>query len=228
VLKPAFQIAANRNSFGSQVMPENEFTKDRPDNLKMYRGTKGSVFDLTAQGIAKAGETLGAGRYENDMTKISPETLKMLWRTYTGGLGSFVTDMGGLANIAAQDAGNLEVADVPVIKDFVKGGTDVRQIRGRFYDLSKEARAASTEFKQAKKAADDEAMDDILNRPEKAELLGLDKMISATTKAAATLRDEMVDINADKTLSLTDKRAKLKELEQAEAEIYRDAIAAFK
>lgn len=227
VLKPGVQIAVNRNSFGSQVVPDNEFTKDRPDNLKMFRGTKGSVFDATAQGIAKGGEALGSGRYENDITKVSPETLKMMWRTYTGGLGQFVTDMGGLANVAAQDGKNVETSDVPVVKDFVKVN-DVKAIRGRFYDLTKDARAVSEEFKQAKKAGDDAAMDDIESRPEKAELLGLDRLIKSTTKAAAGIRDEMVDINQDKTLNLAQKRAQLKALEKEEEELYRDAIKAFK
>lgn len=227
VLKPGVQIAVNRNSFGSQMMPDNEFTKDRPDNLKMFRGTKGSVFDAAAQGIAKGGEALGSGRYENDITKVSPETLKMMWRTYTGGLGQFVTDMGGLANVAAQDGTNLETSDVPVVKDFVKVN-NVNAIRGRFYELTKEARSVSEEFKQAKKAGDDAAMEDIESRPAKAELLGFDRMIKATTKAAAGIRDEMVDINADKSLNLAQKRAQLKALEKEEEALYRDAIKAFK
>ncbi|MCK8322733.1 hypothetical protein LXA12_17565, partial [Erwinia amylovora] len=81
VLRPGFEAATNRNAFGSKIVPENDFTKDRPDNLKMNRNTKGSAYDSAAQGIAAAGEVLGAGRYENDITKVSPETLKHWWRT---------------------------------------------------------------------------------------------------------------------------------------------------
>lgn len=227
VIKPAFQIATNRNAFGSQVVPDNELTKDRPDNLKMFKGTKGSAYDAAAQGIAAAGEALGSGRYENDITKVSPETLKMMWRTYTGGLGQFITDAAGFANVTAQDGGNVEASDIPVVKDFVKPN-DVRPIRGRFYDLTKEARAAATEFQQAKKAGDGEAIDKIMDNPDKSELLGLDRLIKSTTKAASAIRDEMVDINADKELSLADKRAKLKALEREEEALYRDAIAAFR
>lgn len=227
VLKPGVQIAANRNSFGSQVVPENEMTKDRPDNLKMFKGTKGTAYDVAAQGIAAAGEAMGAGRFENDLSKVSPETLKLLWRTYTGGLGQFVTDVAGLANVGVADGANLEASDVPVVKDFVKPN-DVKAIRGRYYDLTKEARAAAEEFKQAKKAGDGEAIDKIMQRPEKAELLGFDRMIKATNKAVASIRDEMVDVNADKSLSLAEKRAKLKALEKEEEAIYRDAIAAFR
>jgi hypothetical protein len=71
-------------------------------------------------------------------------------------------------------------------------------------------------------------MTDIESRPEKAEMLGFDKMIKATTKAAAGIRDEMVDINQDKSLSLAQKRTQLKALEQEEEALYRDAIKAFK
>lgn len=228
LLKTPVQVMANRNSFGSQVVPDNEFTKDRPDNLKMYRGSKGSAFDATAQGIAAAGVLAGAGKYENDITKVSPETLKFLWRTYTGGLGQFVADVVGLANIAAQAPGSIEVSDVPVAKDFVKSNDDTRLLRGRYYDLTKEARKASEEFRQAKKAGDSDAMDKILSSPDKEEMIILSKFILSTNKAAAAIRDEMVDINADTSLSLPEKRAKLKELERAEAELYRDAIETFR
>ena len=227
VIKPAVQLATNRNTFGSQITPENEFTKDRPDNLKMFKGTKGSVYDTAAQGLASLGELTGAGKYENDITKVSPETLKFLWRTYTGGLGQFVTDVGSLAAIGAQAPGSIESADVPIVKDFVKT-KDVKAIRGRFYDLSKEAEEASSEFKQAKKAGDGEAIDKLMDRPGVPELISLDKMISKTKQAASVIRDEMVDVSADPDMPLSEKRAKLKALEADEEAIYRDAIDAFK
>ena len=228
LLKTPVQVMVNRNSFGSQIVPDNEFTKDRPDNLKMFRGTKGSAFDATAQGIAAAGVMAGAGKYENDITKVSPETLKFLWRTYTGGMGQFVTDVGGLANIAAQAPGSIEVSDVPVAKDFVKSNDDTRLLRGRYYDMTKEARKASEEFRQAKKAGDSDAMDKILSSPDKEEMIILSKFILSTNKAAAAIRDEMVDINSRTDLSLAEKRSELKKLERDEAELYRDAIETFR
>lgn len=227
VIKPAFQAAVNRNTFGTQIAPDNQFVKDQPDNLKMYRNTKNTAYDAAAQKLASAGEAMGAGKYENDVTKISPETLKHFWRTYTGGLGTFVADSAGLARMTAEDAKQIEIPDVPFVKDFIKQD-DVKPIRGRFYDVINEAKKVSNEFKQAKKAADDSAMDDILNRPEKAELLGFDRMIKSTQSAVAKLRDEAVDINADPNISGSEKRAKLKEIEAQEEELYRSVIGAFK
>lgn len=227
VIKPAFQAAVNRNSFGSQIAPDNQFTKDQPDNLKMFRNTKNTAYDTAAQKLAAAGQAVGAGRYENDITKVSPETLKHFWRTYTGGLGAFVADSVGLGRMAVEDTKQLETSDVPFVKDFIKQD-DVKPIRGRFYDVINEAKKVSNEFKQAKKAADDDAMSEILNRPDKSELLGYDRLIRSTQSAVAKLRDEAVDINADPNISASDKRAKLKELEAQEEDLYRSVIGAFK
>lgn len=227
VLRPGFEAATNRNAFGSKIVPENDFTKDRPDNLKMNRNTKGSAYDSAAQGIAAAGEVLGAGRYENDITKVSPETLKHWWRTYTGGLGTFIGDSVGLSKLALDDPKAIEMADVPVVKAFAKG-QDVSAIRGRFYEMSKEIRTTAEEFKQAKKAGDADAMDQILNTPSKAQLLGLERIVTKTTQAAAKLRDEEVTINADKSIPLIERRAAIKELQRQEEEMYRAAIEAFK
>lgn len=226
IIKPLAETAANRNHFGSQIVPETPMTKSQPDNLKMYRGTKGTVYDALAQQIAAAGELTGAGRYENDVTKISPETLKYIWRTYTGGLGQFVTDSIGAASLATQ-AGEMSSNEIPIVKDFWRQN-DVKPIRGRYYELSRESKEAATEFQQAKKAGDGEAIDSIFARPGQAELIALDKMFKKSSKAAAAIRDEEVTVNADKSLSTAEKRARLKELEQQEEAIYRQALEVFK
>jgi hypothetical protein len=227
IIKPQVQIATNRNSFGSQMVPESDFTKERPDNLKMFRGTKNSAYDATAQGIASLGQLAGAGAYENDITKVSPETLKHLWRTYTGGLGTFVSDSVGVAAMTAEGPGQVEASDVPIVKDFIRR-EDVKPLRSRYYNLAREAKSAISEFQQAKKAGDGEAMDAIFSRPEKAELLGFDRMLRTTGKSAAAVRDLEVEINADKSLTRAQKREKLREAEQEEESIYRSAIEALK
>jgi hypothetical protein len=227
MLKPFAQSAANRSSFGGQIVPENSMTKDRPDNLKMFRGTKNSLYDKAAQNIASFGELTGAGKYENDITKVSPETLKMLWRTYTGGLGTFVTDSMGTAAMTASDPGQVEASDVPIVKDFWRAN-DVKPIRGRYYDLTGEARGAIVEFEQAKKAGDGEAMEKLFDDPAKAQAVSTGRMVKSVNKAAASIRDGEVDINARTDMTPSEKRAALKDLEKQEEELYRSAIEAFK
>ncbi|HJV52801.1 MAG TPA: LPD38 domain-containing protein [Noviherbaspirillum sp.] len=225
LIKPGVQNAMNRNSFGSQIVPESEATKDRPDNLKMYRATKGTAYDKAAQGIASIGEMFGSGKYENDLSKVSPETLKYLWRQYTGGLGGFVTDSLGLAGMTTMDGMAPESSDVPFVKDFWRQN-DVKAIRGRYYDLTKEARAAIAEYEVAKKAGDGDAiakMDDA-----KMNLVALGKMVRSTNKAVAALRDEEVNVNADPNLTPAQKREQLKALEKDEESLYRAGIDAFK
>lgn len=227
VLKPLIESAMNRNSFGSQVVPESELTKDKPDNLKMNRGTKNTAYDKAAQGIAAAGESIfGVGKYENDITKVSPETLKSLWRTYTGGLGQFITDSAGVAAMGGRDPSQIEASDVPIIKDFYRPST-VGPIRSRYYDLSKEAKAAITEFEQAKKVGDGAELSNIIGG-EKGKLVGLGKMVRSVSKAAAALGDEKVAVNASTTLNDSEKRAELKRIEKEEEELYRSGIEAFK
>ncbi|QMV33190.1 hypothetical protein 23F_00028 [Ralstonia phage Gerry] len=226
IIKPGAESVFNRNHFGSQIVPETTSTKSQPDNLKMYRGTKGTVYDALAQQIAAAGELAGAGRYQNDITKISPETLKYVWRTYTGGLGQFVTDSIGAASLATEP-GEMSSSDIPIAKDFWRA-QDVKPIRSRYYDLAREAKEAATEFQQAKKAGDGEAIDSIFARPGQAELIALDKMFKKSSHAAAAIRDEEVTVNADKSLSTSEKRDRLKELEKQEESIYRDALDVFK
>ncbi|QMV33371.1 hypothetical protein F1_00007 [Ralstonia phage Heva] len=226
IIKPLVETAVNRNHFGSPIVPETPATKSQPDNLKMYRGTKGTVYDALAQQIAAAGELTGAGRYENDITKISPETLKSVWRTYTGGLGQFVADSIGAASLATEP-GEMSSSDIPIAKDFWRA-QDVKPIRSRYYDLAREAKEAATEFQQAKKAGDGEAIDSIFARPGQAELIALDKMFKKSSHAAAAIRDEEVTVNADKSLSTSEKRDRLKELENQEESIYRDALDVFK
>ncbi|AAQ55007.1 DarB-like antirestriction protein [Burkholderia phage Bcep22] len=227
VIKPLAETSANRNHFGSQIVPDTPSTKAQPDNLKMYRATKGTVYDALAQQIAAAGELTGARRYENDLTKVSPETLKYVWRTYTGGLGQFVTDSIGAASLAGSDMGSMSSSDVPIVKDFWRQN-DVKPLRSRYYDLAREAKAAAEEFHVAKKAADGEALDDIFARPEQSEMISLDRMTQRYSKAISAIRDEAVTVNADKTLSTEQKRARLKELEGEEEVLYRGALEAFK
>ena len=227
VIKPLLEAGANRNSFGSPIVPDSESMKKQPDNLKMFKGTKGSVYDQIAQGIEQGGELVGANRYENDITKVSPETIKYLWRTYAGGLGQFVTDSIGVGHMAATDFGDVSTHDVPIVKDFWKDN-DIKDIRARYYDLANEATEAQNEFAAAKKARDGQAIQDIFQRPGQAELIAANKVYTKMGKAVSAIRDQEASVQQDKTLSTADRTAKLKALEATEETLERTAIDAFR
>lgn len=224
-VKPALELGANRNSFGSNIMPEGSSTA--PDSQKMWRNTKGGAFDKIAQSIADAGVAMGAGRYENDITKVSPESLRYLWRTYTGGLGTFIVDSADLAKLGVTAPGDIEVEHVPIAKDFIKPN-GVRAIRSRFMEMKREVESASAEFANAKKAMDDGEMDRLDADEGKAAMRGLSRWMRRTAKAATELSDQIVEVNADPDLTDSQKRAMVKEIEAEQESIYRDALEMFK
>lgn len=227
IAKPFDEIWSNRSSFGSALYPETEQTKDRPDNLKMNRSTKNTPYDKASQAIAAAGQAMGSRPYENDISKVSPETLKLLWRTYTGGLGGFIADSVGFAGMAFDDASQMDSGDTPFVKDFWRPN-DIRPVQGRFYDLERETKAVITEFKQAAKAGDAAAAQKLATDPDSARVLGLTSMIGQLNKAAGQLSDQAIDVNADKSLTGAEKRAKLKAIDAQREQLYRAGIAAFK
>lgn len=221
------QVITNRNSFGSDLMPESDFTRNRPDNLKMNRTTKGTVYDRTAQGIAAAGTSMrGAGKYENDLSKISPETLKLIWMNLTGGVGTFVADSVGAVSLASDDFGEVGLQNIPITKSFVRE-PGVKPLRSRFFELTADARKSIDQFDLARKNGDGEEMDRLLDDPKTGEMVSLSKFIKSQAAAAREQRDLATEINADESLTMGQKRAKLKELEAEEEAIYREAIKAF-
>lgn len=220
VVKFPAQVAVNRSSFGSKVVPESDNTKNRPDNLKMNRVTKGTIYDKAAQAIADEG-------YENDLSKVSPETLKAAWSTYTGGLGRFLADTGSLAMLAATEPEALQKTDFPFATDFVKPDK-MTPVRSRFYDLSTEARKVIDEFTMANKMGDRPAVDAVKADKVQKHLAALGKMIKKVNETQAAYADKAVEINADKNLTTAQKRAELKKIEVEQEKMYREAIAAFK
>jgi hypothetical protein len=228
VTKLPVQIAMNRNSFGSKIVPETDATKNRPDNLKMARRTKNSVFDHVAQGIADAGVKIGYGdKYENDLSKVSPETLRLVWQTYAGGLGRFITDTGSAASMALDDPSQMERGDIPFGTDFYKPDS-LNPIRTRYFDLAHDAQKAIDQFQAAKKQRDAAEMSRVIANPDNKTAISLSKMLTATNKVEGIYADRAVEINADKTLTPAQKRAQLKTIEDQQEKIYRNAIGAFK
>lgn len=227
--------ANNRSAFGSEIVPESDNTKDQPDNFKMNRATKGTVYDRAAQVIASGklpvldktiGETFGNRKYANDWSKISPETLKMLWGTAAGGLGNFVADSAGLGVLAKEGAQQIISDDVPVLKAFYKTN-DSKPLRNRFYELADESKRLDAQVKQAIKQGDELAARDIMQGDD-AIFWALVEANEATRKITALRAEQAVAINADKTLSVPEKRAKLKELDALMEQDYRKAISNFR
>lgn len=127
------QVALNRNSFGSMMMPD--YNND-PDAYKTFRGTRGSVYADVAEFL---NESTGGNKREPGMIDISPETIKGIIHFTLGGTGKFVGDTASTV-VDALDGGGFNANKVPVANRFVKQ-IDATVYRARFYRQAGEAKA---------------------------------------------------------------------------------------
>ena len=205
-------VGMNRTTMGGPMYPESAFDKYQPDNEKMWRATKGTIPDMIAQALDQGG------------IEVSPETIKYLTRTFTGGAGQFVTSIGDAAWLTANGA-SLEVKEQPFVRKFYTE-TDVREARSAYYAAVAEAEKAVREGKSILKMGDHAAYG--AYRVENQEFYALDRMAKARAAAIKARRNYADAIRADKSLSVKGKRDKLKEAEAQEQVIYDRYLEVFK
>lgn len=205
----------NLSGMGSPIMPESPFDKSQPDREKMWRGSKGTVYDVTAGWLDAMG------------MDVSPETLKHYTRSLTGGAGTFTASVAGMGMLAAEGVGvkDFEVKEIPFYR---KGYTEltVSDTRRAYYEAVNEARSASEEYSRARRDRDLSKMSNI--RAEKKELLALNKRANKLAKMISHKRDRQDAIKNDKKKSVKEQRLKLKELEREEERRYDKYLDVFK
>jgi hypothetical protein len=119
-------------------MPEYPGQENNPDREKMYKTTRGSVYDAIANDVVPWAD-------------VSPETLK-LWVGYVfGGAGRFVGDSASTAMGAAK--GEFDIEKAPIANKFI-AKNDVEEYRSRFYEQTKEVEAISAKYHYLKRQAE--------------------------------------------------------------------------
>lgn len=201
----------NVSGFGSELYPESQNSPNKPDNEKVYRGTKGTLYDQASQTLS---ENIGE-KYRNDWADVSPETIKYWTSTLTGGTGRFLFDSAGLAGLAAGGA-DIEAKDVPVLRTVVNAN-DVRGARSQFYERTREAKVAADAYRAAIKANDAMERDRIFT--DEKPLIMLSKLAGRVQDMVAARRDAQDAINRGPGTA-AEKRLKLRELELAEEKLY--------
>ena len=220
----------NRTGLGSPIYPESRFDESRPDSMKMWRTTQGTAWASMAQQI---NAITGGNAAEKGWADVSPETLRYLWTTATGGSGRFLADTAGLArNIAIEGIGpaDIEAREVPLVRKFVQSADDIRGARSRFWAAAKEVREANEAFKRARKVEDHSERQRLLDkiRAERGELLALGRRADRVAKAVAAKRDAIGATMADESKPLSVRRALVKQMEREEARLYDDFVRLFK
>jgi len=205
-LRIPVEIASNFSTFtGREMYPEKEWYKSEPDNEKMWRGTKGTVYDISAQYLASIG------------VEISPEVLKSLTRTTTGGSGAFVdSTISGI--LLKKEGAELETREIPFVRQMY-GEATIQDIRARFGKAKDEVRTAKEKFDAARRSNDISRVEKVLN--DKKELLELNNFANKTSEVIKIFRDEQDAIKLDDKYTTAEKRLKIKELEKQEEGFYR-------
>lgn len=200
-----YQISNNKQLFsGGELMPDSPFDQSQPDREKMWRGTKGTMYDQVSGWLAGAG------------MDVSPETLKFMTRTATGGAGALVDSSVSAAMLKA-DGAELDSAEMPFIRKAYKE-ISIKDTRSAFYKAREEAKLAAEEFNRARRKNDLVAMQTVIN--DKKEMLALDAYADKLSEVIRYARDQQDAVRLNKDIPIAEKRLRLKELEMNESKFY--------
>lgn len=191
----------NRTGLGGPIYPESPFDASRPDNMKMWRATQGTVYADLARGL---NAITGGSAIEKGWMDVSPETLKYLWSTATGGAGKFFVDSAALfrkTNVEGLEPGDLETREIPIVRKFHQASGDIKGARLRLWTAAGEAREAMELFNRAEKVEDITERRDLAQTIayEKRELLALAKAADKYSRAVSIKRDIVQATMADET-----------------------------
>jgi hypothetical protein len=230
LMRAAARVVANRNSFGSPIVPESSYDSGKPDSQKLYRTTKGTAYAKVAEGM---NSLTGGTKTQPGMIDVSPETLKFWTNTLTGGLGKFIMDTAHLGTLGLEAAKTdnpeeraalkPDASEIPMLRRF-SGETSVKSARGAFWPAAKQVDEAIADLKRAKKAHDADGENKAAQREY---LIALGGALKAAKNAAKNARDQADAIMADDTKSLGYKRAAVKAIEAQEIKVYDAFLAGF-
>lgn len=199
------EITNNFSSFtGRELYPEKEWYKSEPDNERMWSGTKGTVYDISAQYLASIG------------VEISPETLKFMTRTATGGSGAFVDTSVSAAMLKKENA-ELETREIPFVRKFY-GENSIQDSRARYGKAKDEARIAYEKFNALRQKGDIASVREFVN--DKKELIALNNAANKMSDVIKIIRDQQDEIKLSDRYTTAEKRLKIKELEKQEEKYY--------
>lgn len=143
MLDPFIQSAENKSGVGSPIMPEvNSFDKTPPPDSERYWSSVRPISKWLAQGANKitGGNTIRPGAVD-----VSPETMDLIFDSFTGGVGRFIGDMFALpGNVIS---GEQKLTKAPFVRRLYgepseyKSSGDYRENITEIYRLREELKA---------------------------------------------------------------------------------------
>ena len=164
IAQPGVQVWRNVNYFGKPIYKKTPWNEDDPEWTKAYKGTNGTLVDLTrmlSEGLSTTDEydvvTYPDKWYTGD---INPAVAEHLVESYTGGLGKTINGMAKtLSMLWNEDA--RELRNVPVLRKFVTQSDEsakMRRLNNDYFKLKEEYDETKDYLKQLRKLDKDGAM----------------------------------------------------------------------
>lgn len=219
VLKPGFEIMANKNFAGAPIRPEQPpYGVEKPDSQLYWNG----VSTASKEFARILNELTGGNEVRPGAIDISPETLDHFFAFVTGGAGMFVERSSDFVVKWAR-GDKIPWRGVPMVRRVIEGQNEYYD-RTRYYEIRAAAGTADAEQKMfldagradaAKKAA-------AAHRAE----LDIRGTIKGTDKALSALRKQRRAVQASK-LSHRDKQDKIDEIDEKITGYMRRATARY-
>jgi|GEM_PF-3892474 len=210
------QIVNERNTFGSASSPFKSPWDVRPDSERMFTSQQDSVSAKIAKALnelgggneGKAGSILGMD------TSVAPGTIQTLISATTGGLGTFVEQVGTAVMAMTGDDKDLKANKIPFLNKFygeVDEGANTQTARERMDKIKKLAGEVKAQQKlglDPELSGDDER------------LLSLARMQETYQRQSSMIRKAELDIIKDEKMTKPEKA-----LERQRLQVERDKLA---
>src|SRR5690606_38257671 len=125
------------------------FSDSQPDSQLASRSVRGTIYQDLADFLNDA---TGGSKYEPGRISVSPDTIKFMVTSITGGAGKFVSDaVTGTMGVANGIAPTLK--DTPIVRRFARE-SGVEDSRAAFWKAVKEVKSASERYNRALRDGD--------------------------------------------------------------------------
>ena len=148
---PLFEIAANKDYFGSPIYKDTDYNKEFPEWTKAYGGTNKTLVKMAEY----LNQLTGGDKYKKGWLNINPAIVEHLFDSYFGGLGKTINQVGkSIASVWYPEL--RESRNYPVINRFyskVDEKSGFRSANERFYKYMDEFKETQKNFNGYKKDA---------------------------------------------------------------------------
>ena len=205
------QLATERGTFGTPSAPTKSPFDKKPDSERMFTSQQGTVPARIAQVL---NEMTGGNEAKEGALSVAPGTIQTLISSTTGGLGSFIEQVGSSILAMSGDDKDIKAAKIPFLNKFYGEVDETANIRAAG-DRAREIKKVAEEVKEQVRVGLEPKLDDDEKR-----LLNLAGVADAYNQAISQMRKQEIQIIRDP--KMTDAQ---KNLERRQIQIERDKLA---